>query len=162
MNFSYEQYLSSVTLMPISTILFLIFLIISMIDYKNIVPFFKKIMKKEKIVWDRIGTKLFIFCCMTPLLIMSIRALSQGGIDLIFENPEQSIETTGIIQNITQQGSSSGYKFYTDSGASFGVKLTIDDCNYTIISIDDLQIGDCVVLEYLPESKFVLTIQKIE
>ncbi len=162
MNFSYEQYLSHATLVPIITILFLIFLIISMIDYKNVIPFFKKIMKREKIIWNKIGTKVFICFCITPLLIMSIRALSQGGMDLIFENPEQRMETTGTIQNITLLDSSSGYKFPTDNGASFGVKLTIDDCHYTVISIDDLQIGDCVLLEYLPESKYVLTIQKIE
>ena len=140
LNFTYEQYLNHTTLTPICTVLFLIFLILSMIDYKNIIPFFKKIMKREKIVWNEIGTKIFICFCMTPLMVMSVRALSHGGIYLIFENQEQSMETTGIVRNITELNSLSGYKFPTDHGASFGVEIKIDDCEYTVIDVDDLNI----------------------
>jgi hypothetical protein len=86
--------------------------------------------------------------------------LMQGGIHLFYEREQDAVSISGEISAIEEiphlllpHGANIGHGYS-------GYHITIDGVRCTIIGTGDLQVGDYVNAEYLPNSRFVLLIDK--
>ena len=80
------------------------------------------------------------------------------GIYLIREKETDIISNAGIITNIAKTYGINKYSY--DDHTVFASYIYIDNEQYYIMYIGDLQIGDEVTFEYLPKSRIILGINE--
>lgn len=90
--------------------------------------------------------------------------LLHGGIHLLYEEESDAVMVQGQIEAIDELDIFAFPNMdckYTD-GNTHGVQITINDMHYTAIEKGTLEIGDSVVMKYLPQSRYVLLIEKLD
>ncbi len=91
---------------------------------------------------------ILLFVCLFPFV---------HGIHLFLEKEEDSLELAGVITDI--QDTHGLNKYRHNDHTAFASYVYIDGEKFYIMCIEDYQIGDEVVIEYLPKSKVVLSIK---
>lgn len=162
MKFDYIQYYRGCFILPIILLAcFVIYLIglgvgtLMVIRKHNITMF-----TKERIISIVLSVILVLFFCS-----MNISHLYNGGIYLYKENETSKIEALGIIENIEymnqfQFPSKLASEYKTDEVN--GVCFTIDGTQYYAIAKGELDVGDDVVVVFLPQSRYILSIHKTD
>ena len=154
MHFEYTQYVRGCLVVPAFVSLFALSMLISAVSHLVLV-----VLKHKFSSRDGINFLLAILVCGF-FLSMYIGRLLNGGIHLIYEREASAVELRGEITEITKLGRysfpeiNSGYE-YADKN---GVQLSINGVKCTAISRGTLEIGDRVIVTYLPQSGFVLEI----
>ena len=91
-------------------------------------------------------------------IIMSVFSF-RHGIHLIYEKENSKIQCTGEITNIRKTFGNNKYVY--NGHTKFASYIVINNVEYYIICVDNIEIGDNVIIEYLPNSKVVLSIYVI-
>lgn len=159
MQFAYVDYYRRCFADPMcTTIFFVIWLLIVSI------PFFKSLLSREAGVKE-IGHYAVGFLIGVYILSIGIGRLANGGIHLLYEKEADAVSVCGRMEQIEALNRFSfaqvGDMEYTQQGV-YGIRVTIDGSRYTVIGLGDLQVGDTVRIVYLPESRYVLEIDKID
>lgn len=93
----------------------------------------------------------FLFVFLLPI---------KQGIHLINEKENDKVKTMGEITEIRK---TYGLNKYTYEGhVTYASYVYIEDERYYIMNIGEYKLGDVVIIEYLPKSKIVLSINDIE
>ena len=101
-----------------------------------------------------IGIAISIFCFINAVVPF------KHGIHLTYEKENDKIEAVGEVTKIEKIYGISKY-VYNDQN-SFPCYVFIDGEEYYIMHIGNLELGDVVKIEYLPNSKIILSIDEIE
>ena len=151
MIFEYSKYLDRLFWNPVIACIFVFIFGIYGV-YGNIL-----IIKKEKKIVETIPKIFFvILICLYIITNDTIPKLKNGGIYLFSENGTQCATTINMIENIYNPSNRlNGFK------SSYGADIEMDGVLYFIESIDGFAVGDEVEIKYLPKSKCVLEIKKI-
>lgn len=98
--------------------------------------------------------------CILTLMIFLIYSIFPfvHGFHLFSEKEANSLELTGVITDI--QDTHGLNKFRHNDHVAFASYVYIDGEKFYIMCIEDYQVGDEVVIEYLPKSKVVLSIRE--
>lgn len=108
--------------------------------------------KKKKKVKENIIAFLISFVYMFYIGLPFVH-----GVHLFWEKEEESVELIGTITDIKDTHGINKYRH--NDHVSFASYIYIDDKKLYIMCIDDYQIGDEVVVEYLPKSTVVLSMR---
>ena len=160
MNFEYSFYQKSFLIWPIAIIL-----ITTVIIVVSAVRLIKLLTKKEKS--DKKFDPLSIVSLLIPawFLISNIVVFANGGYCLFNENEEQAIEIVGEIQSIEAVNDMEFplYKSDYGYGEHNGVKIVVSGQTIKAPGCieNDFSTGERVVVKYLPQSGFVLSINSI-
>ena len=90
--------------------------------------------------------------------------LMHGGIHLIYERESDAALVQGQIESIEELDIFAFPNLdckYTD-GNTHGVQITINGIHFLAIEKGTLDIGDNVVMKYLPQSRYVLHVEKVD
>lgn len=151
MNFDYSQYFEACLLNPI---------IVSVFFLSALTPAIIQSIKKFKISVNKKEIIKFVFLLSIFILffIVNVGRLLYGGIYLTFERVSDCKILEGEIQDIKEVDN---FLFpIIDSGKA--VRFLIQGKECTAISQGDFQIGDYVTIKYLPRSRYVLSIKRLE
>ena len=111
------------------------------------------LLKREKKAKEKIlcilTLMIFLFYSIFPFV---------HGFHLFSEKEANSLELTGVITDI--QDTHGLNKFRHNDHVAFASYVYIDGEKFYIMCIEDYQVGDEVVIEYLPKSKVVLSIRE--
>ena len=149
MIFDFNYYLNGGLISPIIIGALILFVLLS-----SVISVYKTIrlgiIKKSSLLKN-----LVIIIGFLLLLSINIVRLSNGGFWLLFEDESDSIITHGEISSIEEI---STMRFPNING--YGKEITIDDEQYISMHFDEYEIGDYVIIRYLPRSKYVLSIKE--
>ena len=148
MVFEYDVYYNETFITPIIAII-----IASVWLFAGIYPFLKKRAQGD---WKNILLCVFIGMFFIAL---NTRSLINGGACLFKEKEDSGIFETGTIEKIVEP-SKSIPNFRKDH--KHGADVIIDGEEYFMITCEGFEVGDYVEIEYLPKSKFILSIYKSE
>ena len=141
MSFSYSDYCDKFLLFPILCILSVVPMLIP-----SIKALVQLLISSVRFDLDELGKRIFPFIIIIGLICISISGLTSGAILLLTEDEASAIEAKGVISEIEKVG-------------KYEYQITVSDAAYTIIDIGDYKVGDAVVIKYLPNSKYVLSLQ---
>lgn len=141
MSFSYSDYCNKFLLLPILCILFVLPMLIFSI--KALILLFSGSVQFDL---EELGKRIFPFIIVIGLIGVSISGLTSGAALLFTEDEASAIEVQGIISDIEKVG-------------KYEYQFTVSDAVYTIIDIGSYEVGDAVVIKYLPNSRYVLSLQ---
>ena len=150
MEFPYSQYYKVLTIGSlfyfVFFLLFILFLMISsfkkngqVLTFKNVIMF--------------LITHILVIAFAIFIIVPSFK----HGIYLFSEKEQNAISDVGTISNITNTYGNNKFT-YEDKHNVFSSYVYIDDEQYYIMYIGDLEIGNEVKFEYLPKSKVILSI----
>ena len=111
--------------------------------------------KRSRKIAEYIASVLIMGVLMGTLIF----DLANGGIFLLFEKEEHSIEMTGEIEGIIDPRHVYG-KYIVDEKHVYGEFIFVDGQKYYLMTSGDLTEGDTVSMRVLPRSKFVLEIHR--
>lgn len=158
MQFEYTQYLKGCLLLPaaISIATLALFL-------PPLFRFIVNILTRKMMLRDY-GRFLFTIALCSFFLCMNIGRLSHGGLKLINENESDAVEVSGRIIEIIELGRCSFPELNSEHNprVSNGVQIVLDSgivC--TAITYGPFVIGDNVTIIYMPQSRYVLSIQSL-
>lgn len=162
MEFDYIQYYRGCFILPIILLsCFIIYLIVLIIGTLIVIRKHNIMMlTKERIISVVLSVILVLSFCS-----MNMGHLYNGGIHLYGENEDTAIETLGTIENIEYMNC---FEFPSKLESEFktdeinGVRITIDGVQYRAIAKGSLEIGDDVMLVFLPYSRYILAIYKTD
>jgi hypothetical protein len=143
MVFDYSDYFESVFIFPI-IIISIVTIDLLYLLYRSKRKGTKQISKIE-VVLQIIGTVVLTFVSITQLRL-----------GIIFDNENSSSSLTGEISNVSHIMLPP--KYYMNGSRVWPKLVEIDGEEYYIMSIGDYEVGDKVVIEYLPNSQIVLLI----
>lgn len=169
MTFAYQEYFSHIVGTPLIASILIVFALISL----NVIFFTRKKIKKNKMltttnntiskeIVNKMYSKKSMYTSWVGYIILSVILLAcmilvlfklPQAINLINEKEEDKIKIIGEINYMTSETFTTGYIL---------VDIYIDNEKYHIARTGDLEVGDEVVFEYLPKSKVILAINKIE
>lgn len=111
-----------------------------------------------------ITSLLVIIIAIGCFIYPSFLSLTNGGIHLLTEKEGEVIEVSGTIEKFTYPSKRvPTFKGkYADSSLPFGVDISIDGETYFMPYIEGFDVGEEVVITYLPKSKVVLSIYYAE
>lgn len=155
MVFRYFDYLTNALLFPGFVLIFTLSAI-----FLSLKPEVKAYFTTGEIDWQHLKQKLLLNAILIIAIVVLIIILTNGGFQMIADRPSEAVTVTGTIEQIEARNSFQGMKFWSDYGESYGVELTINGETCIAMAQGDLQIGDCVTATYLPNSGFVLSIDK--
>ena len=105
----------------------------------------------KRYVASIIAFLFFLFVFLLPI---------KQGVHLINEKENDKVKTMGEITEIRK---TYGLNKYTYEGhVTYASYVYIEDERYYIMNIGEYKVGDVVIIEYLPKSKIVLSINDIE
>ncbi len=161
MQFSYSMYYNEAFVEPVSITFFTLSLFISIT-----VPFVKKLISQDVKELD-VLTIVMCVCVSISFLSMNIGRLLHGGMYLISEKETDAVKIQGQIVSIEgldmfsfpQCKTEYGYtQLRAGNGTANGVRFTIDGVQCQASTEGVFQVGDNVTVEYLPQSRFILSI----
>ncbi len=161
MQFSYSTYYHACLKAPLGIILFMI-CIFGLVA----ASFVKKIVTKRVKALD-IVTNITVMCFCVFNICMNIGILAHGGIQLFSEKETDAVKIQGQIVSIEGLDMFSFPHFKTEygytqlkagNGSANGVQFTIDGIRCQASTDGGFQVGDNVTVEYLPKSRFILSI----
>ena len=149
MIFEYDVYYNGTFVTPIIAII-----IVSVWLFAGIYPFLKKRTQGD-------STKILLCVVFIGVffIALNIMSLINGGACLYKEKEEDAILEMGTIEKIVEP-SKSIPNFRKDH--KHGADVIIDGEEYFMITCEGFEVGDYVEIEYLPKSKFVLSIYEAE
>ncbi len=157
MTFSYDKYYRQDCIVPLILILFcLIFMvkvIITMITkgtFDGLASFIKTN------AFRMLALTIFVF-----LITINSIHLSRGGIYLLFEDEQQSIQINGVIEQTYRIDSLTGSKYDVEQNHGRGEVIVVNGKKYYLMTFGDLVVGDNVIIDVLPKSGFVLKCKKV-
>ena len=152
MSFDYYDYHKMLFLGPLIAIIIILILFVV-----ETILFFKKnsslgySTSLKRYVASIIAFLFFLFVFLLPI---------KQGIHLINEKENDKVKTMGEITEIRK---TYGLNKYTYEGhVTYASYVYIEDERYYIMNIGEYKVGDVVIIEYLPKSKIVLSINDIE
>ena len=148
MIFEYDAYYNGTFVTPIIAII-----IVSVWLFAGIYHFLKK-----RTQLDSTNILLFVFVGVF-FIALNIMSLINGGACLYKEKEEDAILEMGTIEKIVEPNKSIP-NFRKDH--KHGADVIIDGEEYFMITCEGFEVGDYVEIEYLPKSKFILSIYKSE
>lgn len=158
MQFPYDQYLRTSLLFPLFMIgLALVGLIPGLVHIIYVVLHNQT---RQAVNFVRFFSLLFLsfaFFCVGAGRLM------HGGIHLLYERESDAIFVQGETEKIDHLNMLTFPNLdctYTD-GNTHGVHITLNGVCYTAIEKGTLKIGDNVIIEYLPQSGYILNIEKV-
>ena len=113
-------------------------------------------LKTHRIKLFRKNRKLHLYWTIFSFLALSLMGVCLMNRNLIFEKPSAVLEMIGVITSI--DGAKSGWKWYYEGERVDPSYITINDERYYIMNIGGFEIGDQIIISYLPKSKIVLEI----
>lgn len=144
MSFSYEEYSRIFLFFPLLCIIFLSPILIS--TARALIRYLQDSFEDHL---KDIATSGFVCIIVVLMIIINISTLNSGGVYLFVENEASSVEASGEIERIERVG-------------KHEYQIEVSNTVYTVIEIGEFSEGDHVILEYLPKSRYVLSIQKPE
>ena len=156
MVFEYSDYYFQTLSLPIFIIsFFLLFLGISIFG-----PVKKGGQESLTILIAKVSLALVVCIIMVSICA---KTLTNGGIYLRSENESDVVVETGTIESICEPSEIiTGFKATHNGRQRHGADVIIDGKRYFAVTCDGFEIGDYVEIEYLPKSKFILSIYKSE
>ncbi|PKK88098.1 MAG: hypothetical protein CVV62_02255 [Tenericutes bacterium HGW-Tenericutes-7] len=148
MTLQYKEYLSKALIWPSIYLLVAIFLIVLLFLYVT-----------NKITLDpkyKIFIYIFLILMSFGLIFESVPTIKYS-IYLLVENKSNANSSAGEIIQIEDAYNSPRYYYEGNNGLRAKI-ITIDDEKFYIFYIGNFKVGDTVVIEYLPKSTFVLSI----
>lgn len=155
MSFSYSQYLIECLILPVGIILFSLLL-----GCAGVLEFLRSD-KFDKGIIIKAGVCLFI--CIFFLAI-NAGVLANGGIKLLADRENHTETVCGEIIAIDGMGRFQFPKMKSDYGygKTNGVCISVGEIKLKAPTCGNLKVGDNVTVTFLPNSKYVLFIEKIE
>ena len=162
MSFDYNVYFRSDCFVPLlsaicSSILCL-FALVLFSSFIRDIYYYKNVIK-------RVSQCIFLVILIITMLNVTrteIKRLSIGGIYLLAEKKEDTESISGIIEKMDETDIFIRRKYYNvENNAGKGEFIFVNGNRYYLMTYGDLKIGDCVVMQVLPKSRFVLEINKI-
>ena len=151
MNFEYNDYYSKLYEMPLITIIIAALMIFGSLSALIII-----ISKHRKVNLYAIG--LLLACAFSSILLVS--GVNGFNAEIKHDNPTESIQLNGIISDIKMV--SNPPRFYYEDQIVIPKIITINDVEYYCMTIGTIEVGDNVEIDYLENSKVVLSISLIE
>ena len=162
MIFQYEDYFRACCSSMLIESVFLLFLLLPIVS-----SLIKRILQGSFCFEDDyikiLGIVVFVF-----MLSMCIGRLITGGIFLLKEKEEDSVEICGTIEiieelnrfNFSEMGPM--YREYreTKEGSTYGYQLQVSGTKMKLPVLGEFLPGDMVRVRYLPKSGYVLSIEK--
>lgn len=142
-------------MLPISVSLFSISILISAVSNFIGVMLQRKVCSRDVVSFMLV----VIVCCF--FLCMNIGRMLHGGIHLIYERESDAIELQGIIEEIEELDRFSFPELKTEYGynETNGVKVLINGVECIAVTKGTLDIGDNVIVTFLPQSRYILSIR---
>lgn len=159
MVFEYDAYWRNLCSVPVFGIVWsVIILLVGII----VLAYFAISKKKEKMVITLVTLLLAIV--FLPLNNRNdIINLQNGGIYLLEEKEDAAITGTGTIENIVEPSELfPQFKGYHNGKYKYGADITIDGKIYLAIDSGDFDVGDRVIITYLPKSRVILSIYAVD
>lgn len=127
--------------------------LISIICVVNLILSMRRIVlskqRNQHILWP------YIVSVVTSLIILFISAHQlKRGVFLPFE--EQTETMTGSISSVMRDQLSPRYSLGQKESVSYASVICINEKKYYCLFSDDIQVNDCVTIDYLPQSGVVL------
>lgn len=96
-------------------------------------------------------------------IVLNLCRLLNGGLALIYERENDAVTIEGTISEISEMGKFEFPELRTEYKETSlnGTKITIDNIKCVCPNIGDFEIGDSVVVVYLPESGYILSIERV-
>ena len=117
-------------------------------------------------VYDMICKLLFFAIFMGRLITLhGVALFDNGGIYLPFEQEEDAVRRTGIVEWVESRTGYNDfvrYKIEDEPGTSWGSFVTIDGIRYSVVIWQGVKIGDTVEISCLPKSRCILSYEKVE
>lgn len=158
MFFDYSQYVRGCLVIPGLISLFTLSILIPSLFHYVLLVIHRKIVSH-----GGMHLLLAILVCLF-FLCMNIGRLIHGGICLVWERETDAVVVNGEIAQIEDLSIFSFPNMDSDYGYADknGVQFVIDGENYTAITNGELAVGDYVSISYLPDSRFILSVIKLE
>ena len=116
---------------------------------------------RKKLTRDMVISSLLSILIVGFMLYLNAGILCNGGIYLLHEKESDAVEMRGDISAIRDAEEAEGYDFPKFSSGPV-IQCTINDIKCIAIDTGSLQVGDYVLVRYLPKSRYVLYIDKID
>lgn len=155
MHNSYAYYFRVNAFVPLSFLLAAVFLV-----FFTIVPVLFKLFRTSKNRAQNIAYLLLSLPVVFVFVFIVARPLLSGGYRLFFENENDRLTGQGYVQEIIECVNSE-HRYNLETGVTEGYNISINQEKYHIMYLDNIQVGDNVYIEYLPNSKFILRIELI-
>ena len=166
MEFSYLEYRNQLCLMS----LFMVFVAIFSIGGS----IYKYMMGKDEERWRNKKTKRFVYGMFITVFmiwgIVGVRTLLNGGMYLLWETEANKVFAEGYVDSIQEVSNRMDVGFrggYTEirfvngedyERDAYGADIVISDQLYFAATAGDFQVGDHVVISYLPKSHIIMSI----
>lgn len=103
---------------------------------------------------------LIVICILVIVgfpLGKQIGTLAQtNGIAILLDRDAEPLTMTGTIEAIRMPERNADTRFHYDGKSYYGAWLTIGGTEYYAVSAGNLDVGDAVIIEYMPKSRCVL------
>ena len=153
MHNSYAYYFRVNALIPLSFLL-----VAGALVFFSIIPVLSNLFRSDE---KRVQSIIYLLLALPVVFVfiyISARPLLSGGYHLFFEDETTRVAKQGYVQEITECANSE-HRYNLESGVTEGYNININQETYHIMYLDDIQVGDHVYIEYLPNSKFILSIE---
>ena len=152
--FDYQVYLNNALVLPIIASIMLLIL-----NGYLIITLFLSIIKGKKTEIQNILFIIFFVIVSCVITNDNYKTLSNGGIYLFFENEDDAVVESGMIESICEP-SERITRFKSDYG--YGADVIIDGELYFALTCNGFEKGNKVTVLYLPKSHFILNIKLLE
>ena len=153
MTFSYKIYWNACFVLP-AVLIGLTLILFILASYGHWVKAARKTRRIYRIME-------YVFCiCITAFCISSqFRYLTNGGVYLLAEKEQDACIYTGIVESICEPSKRfPGFKI----SHRYGADIVIDGEQFFAVTCGDIEEGDTVIIQYLPKSRFVLSIHEAQ
>ena len=156
MTFEYSEYLNGDLIWPLFVTVFNLFVVSGTVC--SLVRAAKKD-ELDRLMIIRGAIGLIVICF---LLVVCVGPLFNGGIHLIYEREDDALIAYGTIERIDDYPGllENSSKYTTEYGTTFGNRLTISGVTFRIVTSGKLRVGDEVRVRFLPNSGYILQIEK--
>ena len=155
MVFDYSVYYKNNFILPLVISLITVFFVIASVRTITV-----SIKREDSLKAKGLFVHSIFLLAMILLLVVHLIPLLRGGIFLFSEKEADKIVISGIIEKIEEINYCSGVHYNTDEKKRSGEALIINGNKYYIVTHGQFNVGDRVLMEVLPQSKFVLKINK--
>ena len=155
MSFEYSRYVRTCLVVPAVAIIPCICMLIAWIFY------FVQLLLKNKLTIEIFAKYILGMSIGGFFLWLEGRQLFfHGGIHLLYEKEKDVMEIHGNITEMVEVD-----KFYfpvlkSSDGKSNGIEFTVDNVQCKAIEKGSLEIGDYVIVKYLPKSGYIYILPK--
>lgn len=158
MQFEYDQYYRNHFLIPILLTAFMLFLLIRLLveTVRRIV----KWRRERKINTTDLTKSVLGLIVFTFLLSKTTDSLRRGGWYLWKEKENNAIATVGVVESIAEDELTPKYQ-YGDTRC-YGAVVIVDGETYYMMTSDGIAVGSTVRMTYLPQSRYVLSVECLD